>query len=253
MADTVIQRIKPDWVFHLAGSFSGTPADIYRANLSSGISVLEAVRSHKPDARILVVGSAAEYGPTAMEDMPLTEEHPCRPTSSYGLAKYGLTQAAVEYWARWNIKVVAVRPFNIVGAGVPASLLLGALLERVKAAVNSSDPVVAIGRTDTERDFVAVEDVVWSYDQLIRGEHWGEVFNICSGCPESISSVAQRLLAVCPRPIRLELDSALVRPNDAQSVYGSWRKANSHFGFRPSINLDDALRSAWEHVLGNAL
>jgi GDP-4-dehydro-6-deoxy-D-mannose reductase len=251
-AEAAIGRVRPELVFHLVGVAAGEAGELYRVNLLSGIHLLESLRRTSPGARVLIVGSAAEYGAAPPAEMPLTEEHPCRPSGAYGLSKHALTLAALDY-ARQGMKVVVVRPFNIVGAGVPPSLVVGALVARAKKALaGNGDATIAIGNLEPERDFVAVEDVVRAYARLMRGEHWGEVFNICSGRPLPVRAVAERLLAFAPRPVRLEVDPALVRPADAPSVYGSWQKAHRHFGFEPATPLEEALRAAWQQGMGSA-
>lgn len=249
VSDTVA-RVKPDLVFHLAGLVRGNAAELFRVNLLGGVHLMEAILESAPDARTLVVGSAAEYGHVPESEMPITEEHPCNPIGPHGLSKYSLTLAAVDYARNRGLKVSVARPFNIVGAGVPESLVVGAILHRAtKALAESDDPVVTIGNLDTERDFVAVEDAVDGYLRMVQSDHWGEVFNICSGQPCSIRSVVEGLLSYSPKPIRLRVDPALVRPADVKTVYGDYGKANRLLGFVPATSLDSALRSAWDHEM----
>jgi GDP-4-dehydro-6-deoxy-D-mannose reductase len=249
-AQAAVERTRPDLVFHLAGLMDGDAAELYRVNLLGGVYLLEALRRHAADARVLVVGSAAEYGLAPAEDMPLTENHPCRPRGPYGISKHALTLAALDYAHGWRMKVMVARPFNIVGAGVPGSLVVGAVLGRIKQALDGGEPVARIGNLDTQRDFVAVEDAADAYVRLLDCEAWGEVFNVCSGRPRSIRWLVERLLGFSERPIRLAVDPALVRPADAPVVYGSWEKSHRAAGFRPSTPLDSALQSAWECAMG---
>ena len=249
--ERTIQQIQPDLVFHLAGQVRGNAGDLYRANLMAGIYLLEALRLHRPDARVIVTGSAAEYGPVAA-DAPVSENHPCNPRGDYALSKYALTLASLDAVRRHGTKVVVARPFNLVGPGVPPSLVVGAVLGRLKAALASpGEAVVTIGNLDTQRDFLAVKDAAQAYLALIQGEAWGEIFNICSGVPTTIRSVLETLLTFSPRQIRLETDPALVRPSDTTVVYGSWEKASSVFGFRPTTPLHEALYSAWKYSMGS--
>jgi len=247
-----VGRVRPEMVFHLAGLVKGHPSDLYRVNLLGSIHLFESLRDAAPQARVLAVGSAAEYGRVDEADMPITEEHVCRSFGAYGLSKYGLTLAAKDYAHSHGMKVTVVRPFNIVGAGIPPSLVVGAVLQRAKEALAAeAEPVVDIGNLDTQRDFIAVEDAVDAYVRLIQGEHWGEVFNICLGRPRSILSVVELLLSFSARPVHLRVDPALVRPSDVQTVYGSREKAERAFGFRPTTSLEDSLHAAWEAAMGS--
>ena len=131
----VIQRFRPDIVFHLAGLTRGAEVDIYHVNQRGTDYLLEALRMHAPEARILLVGSAAEYGPQPEEKMPITEACPCRPAGPYGVGKHAATVAGQDYVRRYGMRVVIARPFNIVGAGIPPTLVVGAVLERARLAL----------------------------------------------------------------------------------------------------------------------
>src|SRR5262245_18052390 len=72
-----VAAIQPDFVFHLAGRTTGSPSDLYEANTLGTVHVLDALREHAPRARILLVGSAAEYGPAA--PLPVVEASVCEP------------------------------------------------------------------------------------------------------------------------------------------------------------------------------
>jgi nucleoside-diphosphate-sugar epimerase len=242
----IIEKLRPDFVFHLAGLVQGASHDVYRANLLGGIALLESVRAAAPGARVLMAGSAAEYGPVGPSDLPIIEAQPCSPSGPYAISKYAATLAAIDCAKKWGMRVAVARPFNIVGAGVPESLLVGAVLQRIrKALAEDADPIVPVGNLESRRDFVAVDDVVEAYWRLIHAECWGQVFNICSGRPLPVRFVVERLLSFAPRPIRLRVDPALVRTAEAADVYGSWQKAHRAFGFQPSTSLERALCAAW--------
>jgi GDP-4-dehydro-6-deoxy-D-mannose reductase len=248
----LVGGIRPDWVFHLAGLFTGSLPDLYRANLISVIELLEAVSASGCGARVLVVGSAAEYGLIGGDRMPITEDTPCAPVNMYGRTKHAATVAALEY-ARRGVKVAVARPFNLIGAGVPAALVAGAVLDRVAQALERGDEEVRVGNLDCERDFVAVNDVVNGYVALMARDSWGQIFNLCSGRPAAIRSVVATLLSYAPRPLRLVVDPALCRPDDVPVVYGSWERAHRTFGFVPVTPLEDALRMAFDHRMGSGL
>jgi GDP-4-dehydro-6-deoxy-D-mannose reductase len=249
-AYALVRRVRPDWLFHLAGRCRGTPEEIYRVNLLSSLNLLEAVRESSPQARVLVVGSAAEYGPAPPESMPIGEDYVCRPRGAYGLSKHALCLAAQDYARNSGLKVVVARPFNIIGAGVPSFLVVGAILDRARKALAAADPPnIAVGNLDSVRDFVDAEDVAAAYLRMIRGDYWGEVFNLCSAVPRKIREVVELLLSHSPRRIKYHVDPGLLSPTDVAVFYGSCEKARRAFAFAPSKSLEESLNSAWEHAM----
>jgi GDP-4-dehydro-6-deoxy-D-mannose reductase len=247
----LVNRFRPDWVFHLAGVRNGATEDIYRVNLMGTIYLLETLRTYSPNARILLVGSAAEYGHVNLSGLPVKETHPCRPISPYGISKHAMTLTGIQYVLQFGMKVVIARPFNIIGSGVSHYEVVGAVLSRIKEALaTENNTSIKLGNMSTKRDFIAVNDVVAAYVNMINGRHWGEVFNICSGRPHSIRTIVEMLLSHSPRPIGVEVDSTLVRTSDVEIVYGSWEKANRAFGFEPVTTVEDSLHSAWLYEMG---
>ena len=247
---TIVQRSKPDIVFHLAGIPQGDTISIYHINFTGSMYLLESLRLLQPDARILLVGSAAEYGPVEPSDSPITEDHPCNPVGPYGVSKYAMTLSGLDFARCYGMEVAIARPFNIIGPGISPALLVGAILSRAKQAIEAGgDLVVKVGNVHTQRDFIAVEDAVEAYLQIINGEHWGEVFNVCSGRAYAISSIITQLLANAAQPLRWEVDPALVRETDTKVSYGSFKKIEKTYGFKPVMTLEDSLRAAWHFAI----
>jgi GDP-4-dehydro-6-deoxy-D-mannose reductase len=242
-----VKGFRPQLLFHLAGvsGDSATASPMYQVNVAGVVHVLEAVRATARDCAVVIVGSAAEYGKVALSGLPVNERTPCKPIGPYGISKYAATLIALDYARRYQMKVSVVRPFNIIGSGMPENLLVGALLARAKQAVISANPVVKIGDMEAKRDFVAASDAVDAYFRLAQSGFCGEIFNICSGRVHSIRHVAKTLLANSPRPIALEFDPVLVPVSPVRSIYGNYKKAARAIGFRPSISLKAALRDVW--------
>jgi GDP-4-dehydro-6-deoxy-D-mannose reductase len=248
----MLRTIHPDSIFHLAGIIQGNPQRIYSVNVLGSIHLLENVRLFSPHACLLMVGSAAEYGNVPIDAMPITEMHVCKPCGPYGISKYAATLAALDYAQTYGLKVAVVRPFNIVGAGVPSTLVIGAILERIRKvlATGEQNPGIPVGNLDTQRDFIAIDDVMDSYVSIMQNKCWGEVFNICSGKPQSIRSVLAVLLSNSDKSIELKIDPALLRSADVICSHGSFKKAQKAFGFKPKMALETALKDAWDYAIG---
>lgn len=249
--DALLEELEPDVLFHLAGRHRGAPHEIYRANFLGSLHVLEGVRRIAPKARVLLVGSAAEYGRVPREALPVSEGHPCRPVSAYGISKFAATLMAQDYAARYGVRVAIARPFNIVGAGLSDDLVIGAVLQRIRSAMAAPgfDGCIPVGRLDSERDFLAVDDVVDALLAMTEASGRGEVYNICSGTPRTVLSVLEELVRFAPLPIRWKIDPALVNAAEVPCMFGSYAKAQAAFGFAPRRPLAEALESAWRAAM----
>jgi GDP-4-dehydro-6-deoxy-D-mannose reductase len=186
-----LDRHRPDGVIHLAAlSIAGDSwerlEETVRTNVVGAGNLLAAVSEIVPSARVVLVGTAHQYGP-AGSDRALQETDPMRPASPYGVSKAAQELLGMA-WAARGLSVVATRSFNHTGPGAPRSTAVGsfcAQLAEIEAGV--APPVLRVGDLSRERDFVDVRDVVSAYRTLLHEGISGEAYNVASGRPCSVS------------------------------------------------------------------
>ncbi len=234
----ILEEAKPSWIFHLAGALKGTASELFQANVQNTIHLLEAACEIVPQARILLIGSAAEYG-DPLNDFPISEEHPCRPVGPYGVSKYAMTLAGLDFAKRTKLQINVARTFNLIGPSMPNTLLLGAVLDRLQKAIEQGTNTIKVGDISAERDFIDVRDAVNAYLMIMKSDANGQVFNVCSGIGTSISDVVETALKTAPRLICHEYDPKL-GAGGAKSVVGNPQKIQG-LGFRPRISLAQSI------------
>lgn len=244
-----VKLASPDFVFHLVGLVRGSEEAVFASNVTTTQNLLLALRDFAPAARVVLVGSAAEYGAVPVEHQPVHETFVGSPTVPYGQAKRRVTELAVEAVRDFGLQVSVARPFNVIGPGVPDALVGGAIIHRLRAAIAGPAPrSIAIGRTTAVRDFVAVEDVAIGLVRIAERGQPGDAYNLCSGEGHSISELLQRLLGLAGTPITVSQDESLVRARDVDVIIGSNGKARNDLGWQPTISFEDSLMSAWRNV-----
>lgn len=243
-----VRRTKPDWFIHLAGRTHGDAAHVLDVNVRGAQNVLEAVRCGSPESRVLLAGSAAEYGLIPASRIPVTEDEACLPRGTHGISKHYATLLALHYAQQYGLGIVVARPFNVIGPGQPASTVLGAIVARVqKGSGVARDSVVQIpvGPLDAIRDFVTLEDVGRGLVGLMCPQALGQVVNLCSGVPRSVRSIAERFVRFAPVRVELKEQESPRSPRDVPAMVGSWHKAHDLCGFTPTTDLDPTMRSMW--------
>jgi GDP-4-dehydro-6-deoxy-D-mannose reductase len=243
----VVEGSAPDIVFHLAGTAQGSEETIRASNLDTARYLIESVKETLAVTRIVLIGSAAEYGEVPSDRQPVDETFIGRPRGLYGSAKAAVAALVSRAATEDGVNAVVARPFNIIGPGIPSSLVVGAIVDRLRRALAGPAPrVISIGKTTSIRDFVAVEDVV---DGLILvGERGapGAAYNLCTGIGRSIADVLTSLIALTGEEIRVESDPSLIRDWETDALVGSWRKAQLELGWSPRILFDLSVRETWE-------
>ncbi|MBA3854038.1 MAG: GDP-mannose 4,6 dehydratase [Gemmatimonas sp.] len=240
----------PDVIIHLAGiAFQASAAaDVERAfavNVGAATELLRAAALAKAageaDPRVLVVGSAEQYGAHAAAEMPLPESAACRPKTVYGKTKVAQEVAALGMARETGLRVVCTRSFNHSGPGQAPSFLLPSLIQRARDARRSGQPV-RIGNTDVTRDFLHVEDVVSAYISLVSRGQPGEVYNVCSGVGVRVGELAAEVLAAAGVRSPLEVDPALQRAVDVPVLVGSNAKLRAATGWTPLKSRSDIIQ-----------
>jgi GDP-4-dehydro-6-deoxy-D-mannose reductase len=202
----VLRRVQPDWVFHLAALIkSSSFSDLMAVNVIGTEYLLEAIRSVRPEARVLVAGSAAEYGLCYPEEMPLDEQAALRPLSPYGISKVAQSCLAASYAYRFDLAVVRTRTFNLTGPGEPDNLVVGAFARQIALIEHGlQKPLLQVGNLESARDFVDIRDAVRAYVELMDRGQSGQVYNVCSGQTTVIRELLSTLLSFSDQPIVFE-------------------------------------------------
>src|SRR4051794_28560500 len=216
-----IAETAPEVVFHLAGlTPPAAPGAFYRANTLATVHLLDALRAGLRPVRVVLAGSAAELGPVAAEDLPVDEEHPCRPAGSYGLSKWLATAAGLA--ARPPLEVIAARIFNPIGPGLPTSQAFGRFA--VRLAEPGPDPLrLTVGDLDGRRDFVDVRDVARALIALADQGRPGRVYHVGSGRSHRVGDGLDRLIHLSGRQVEVgpEVVAGLGRgPSDSRADIG---------------------------------
>ena len=191
-----LRALHPDVIVNCTGATAGTAAELERLNVDTTAALLHAIERSGIGARLIHLGSAAEYGPGPV-GRPVVETAPARPMSPYGIAKLAATRLVAEA-ASAGRDAVVLRVFNALGPGMPAGTLPGGALHRLTEAVAASAPRIEMGSLDSVRDFVDVRDIGAAVLAACRAPRLdAAIVNIGSGTGHSarelVRAIAERV------------------------------------------------------------
>jgi GDP-4-dehydro-6-deoxy-D-mannose reductase len=243
---------RPDAVVHLAGmafapDAGSDPGEAFRVNVGGTVALFEALREIGIRPPVLVSGSADVYGTPRPDDLPLREDAPLAPNSSYSLSKAAQEGVAAEAAARHGFPVVVTRSFNHAGPGQRPVFVVPAMAQRVLAVKRGQAASIPAGNIDVRRDLTDVRDVVMAYRLLIEAAAAGKlgspltVVNVASGKVVTIREVIERLCALSGVAPVIEIDQSLVRPNDPREIRGDATLARQLVGWEAHITLERTL------------
>jgi GDP-4-dehydro-6-deoxy-D-mannose reductase len=243
---------RPDIVYHLAalshvGDSWDDPTAVLRVNVEGTAHLLNAARAAAV-RRVVVIGSAEEYGRVDERDLPLGEDAPLRPASPYGVSKIAASYLALQAHLAYGLDVVRVRAFSHTGPGQSDRFLVPALAHRIAVAEREHRDEIRVGSLEPVRDISDVRDVVRAYRLLALHADPGEVYNVCSGSGTSVQEVADQLVAASTRTLRITVDPDLVRPVDVARLVGDGSRLRACTGWKPRYRLDETLAAVLEHA-----
>jgi GDP-4-dehydro-6-deoxy-D-mannose reductase len=250
---SLLEDAQPDYIFHLAAqsipaaSFDN-PWDTLKTNIRSQLNVLHSARVLGLGARILVIGSNEEYGRPQEGDLPFTEESPLRPANPYAVSKVTQDLMGLQFHLAYGMDVVRMRPFNHTGPGQSPHFVVPAFASQIaRIEAGLQEPVMRVGNLAASRDFSDMRDIVHGYHLAITRGEPGEVYNLASGQPHSISVLLEMLLSLTDAKIRVETDADRYRPVDVPVVYGSAEKFYQLTGWMPEFSFEQTLENTLDY------
>ncbi|WP_030459958.1 NAD(P)-dependent oxidoreductase [Kitasatospora sp. NRRL B-11411] len=245
-------------VINCAGATYGTSRALIRSNTLAVATVCEAIRRSREPARLVHVGSAAEYGP-AQPGGPIPESAEPRPVGPYGVSKLAGTELVLNS----GLDALVLRVFDVVGPGAPTASLFGRLAEGLRRALEQDESQVRMPDLSGYRDFVDVRDVARAIQAAAVSAATG-VINIGSGHAVRARDAAHLLVRASgfegtvtedARQVVLPAQQAGaegLRAAEARTVVEpvQWRQADvrtarDRLGWRTQVPLEESLGDVW--------
>lgn len=238
-----ISSIKPDAVVHLAAiSFvvHGNADEIYQTNIVGTRNLLEALANSTCIPHCILLASSANiYGNTLVS--PINELVLPMPANDYAVSKLAMEHMA-QLWAD-QLPITIVRPFNYTGVGQSINFIIPKIVNHYQHGAG----VIELGNLDVARDFSDVRMVVKAYCQLIESNLAGEIFNVCSGKPYTLTEILAMVAKICGYEINVHINPAFVRNNEVKTLCGSNKKLIKAVGSLDMIPLEHTLQWMFEN------
>lgn len=260
--DHVFQTESIEAVIHFAayslvGESMQIPEQYFRNNVTAGLSLIEAMISHKV-SYLVFSSTAATFGEP--ERVPIMEDDRQVPTNPYGESKL-----IVEHMLKWcdqahGLKYCALRYFNVAGARADGSIgedhrpethLIPVILQvaqgkREKLSLFGTDYPTKDGTC--VRDYIHVEDLIDAHilalDYLRLGNP-STAFNLGNGQGFSNREIIEAARRVTGHPIPVTEEAR--RPGDPATLIASSQKAMDVLGWQPKYtNVEDIIATAWK-------
>ncbi|MCI0518628.1 MAG: GDP-mannose 4,6-dehydratase [Chloroflexi bacterium] len=218
------------------------PAEVVETNVIGTLNVLLAARELGVE-RVVHTSTSEVYG-TALR-VPIDESHPLQGQSPYSASKIGADKLAESFYRAFGLPVTTMRPFNTYGPRQSARAVIPTIISQAL-----SREVIALGNLEARRDLTYVDDTVDGFLRVgAQPGVEGETINLGAGSEVSIGELAEQIIALIGRHVRIEVEPARLRPekSEVQRLLSDNRLARERLGWSPRVSLREGLERtiAW--------
>lgn len=237
---SAIRAHRPEAIINAAGII---PPGNVQQNPTLSTNLIRAIHEsgHMPK-RIIIPGSAAEYGVVDPSNLPVSEDLPANPTNDYGKSKAEETATALQLGAEYSLPVVVARIFNPIGPNMQPRFLTSRLLSQIEECRQGKRQDIEIGRHDACRDYVDIRDLGTAIIAIATGSPHHTVYNIGSGKKTSNGELTDLLVQysqLASTPCIIETQDQPEPPAASQADISRLRE---DFGWNPDYSLEQTVK-----------
>ena len=254
----VLKDFNPDCIFYLVAQSSVSvswlkPKLTVDVNINGCINLLESIKNLKINPRVLLVGSAEEYGKINNNTGEVSELQNISPCNIYAATKTCQNMIGKIYSDAYNMDIIMVRAFNHFGPKQAPTFVVADFCKQVaEIECRQKEPVIKVGNLSVARDFTDVRDIVRAYSCLINKGKTGETYNVGSSRAVKISYILDLILKNSKANILVKIDESKFRPIDVPVVKADITKIKLQTGWAPEIDIETTIRDTlnyWREII----
>jgi UDP-glucose 4-epimerase len=245
-----------DVLFNLAGQVSHIdsmtdPFTDLEINCRSQLSILEALRAHNPEARVVYAGTRQVYGKPRY--LPVDEQHLLTPTDVNGINKVSGEMYHLVYHSVYGIRASSLRLTNTYG---PRQLIrhnrqgfIGWFMRQVVLG----EEIQIFGDGQQRRDFDYVDDTVDAFLRAGASDAAdGQVFNLGGDEAVSLLDLTRLMIEIAGRgSYRLVPFPPERKRIDIGDFHADTTRIRTVLGWQPRVPLRDGLARTIEYYMSH--
>ncbi len=236
-----IISVAPEVVINCAGVVENT--ERASLNVTFTRNMLDAIIASKVDVKkIVVLGSAAEYGIVVDDLKPISEEEKLNPVGFYGNSKVEEVKLALSYKAEHGLPVVIARIFNPIGLGMNAKFIIPNLLAQAKMIKSGELDTMSVGRLESIRDYIDVKDVSSAVQAIIENNTTQDIYNIGSGKSTSNKTLAELIIKNCNIEPNPRIIGTAVEPENKVASKADISRISNELGWLPVHDIETTIK-----------
>lgn len=220
------------------------PAAFIQSNTVGVFNLLEAVRKHNREAKLVHVSTDEVYGETV--EASFKETDPLKPSNPYSASKAAADMFAIAYCKTYRLNVTITRCTNNFGPyQFPEKLIPKTILRALK---NMPVPVYGSGRN--VRDWIYVIDHCEAIDLVLEKGEPGGIYNVSAGNELANIEVVRKILRILGKTEEL-ITFVEDRPGHDLRYSLDSSKIRRMLGWKPRFSFEEALEATVNWYVDN--
>ena len=172
----------------------------------------------------------------------MSETHPMKPISIYGLTKVQQEQVAAQVRQVYPMPITNLRLFNVFGPGQSLSNPYVGVLGTFFRKIKSGSDIDIYEDGQMRRDFVYVGDVVEALN-LVNGNEkaFDRTFNVGNGVPITLEQAGKEMFKLLEKEERMNF-SGKFRVGDIHHAVGDTETIGANLDYVPATSFSDGLK-----------
>lgn len=242
--EAALEQTTPDRVFHLAAMSNvrqtwDEPARCVRVNLEGTAHLLEAMRRHAPDARLVYTSSGdcldhAQAGPEG-----ISPQTPMLSTNPYSISKAAAMQLLHRYREQFGLQASVAIPTNHTSPRRGNQFVEKKIVHEAVEVAAGKREKLELGSMEAKRDWAWAEDVVEGLAAMADREKPAD-YVLASGKIHTTGDWVRSAFAQLGLDLEkhLQLNTHQLHPGDRPHVKGDIRAAAQDLGWSPQTSLE---------------
>jgi GDPmannose 4,6-dehydratase len=242
---TVISKVQPDEIYHLAGQTSvglsfEQPSETIESITIGTLNILEALRFLKLPAKFYHASSSECFGDT--QGLPADEHTPFNPVSPYAVAKASAHWLVRNYREAHNMFAVNGILFNHESELRPERFVTQKVVRAAYRISKGSSEILTLGDMSISRDWGWAPEYVKAMWLMLQVEQ-ADDFVIATGQSHSLTDFVAQAFACYGLDWTAHVvnDKKLLRPNEIAWNQGDSSKAKEILGWQANMHMKDVV------------
>ncbi len=237
-----------DYVFHLVSSTlpatsNENPIYDVETNLVSSLRFLNEAVANKIARVIFISSGGTVYG--VPDEIPVKENHPCKPICSYGIIKKTIEDYLYMFYNLYGLDYRVFRLSNPYGERQNPFVAQGVVPVFLKKIIKG-ETIEIWGDGSVVRDYIYIKDAVRALVKSLEADTKAKVFNLSYGTGHSLNDVLEIMRRVAGTEPGVVYKQG--RSIDVPVSVLDNSLISSSYGWKPETNLETGIKKTYEYI-----